>query len=134
MLAGNLVVAQRLRRRGRAAGASDRVRAAAGRRARARPAAARLAAADALDSNAALIAVGETSNGFLWRFASFEADAARSSRSRMSRALRAATLVATGIVFGIALLLAIPTGTRRRPVADTDDENPADTFEEDESV
>jgi hypothetical protein len=95
--------------------------------------AARLDAADALDSNATLVAVGETSNGFLWRFAAFEADPSLVAEPDVA-ALRTATLLATGTVFGIALLLAIPTGIRRRPVAESDEENPADTFEEDESV
>jgi hypothetical protein len=95
--------------------------------------AARLDAADALDSNPTLIAVGETSNGSLWRFASFDEDPSLVAEPDVA-ALRTVTLVAAGTVFGIALLIAIPTGIRRRPVADADDENPADTFEEDESV
>jgi len=95
-------------------------------------AAAAVRAADALDSSDQLIAIGETANGYLWRFGGLEPDAETHPEVA---SLRTANLAALAVVFAIALLLAIPTGTRRRPVApSTTDENPADTFEEDESA
>ena len=43
--------------------------------------------------------------------------------------------IGLALVFGIAVVVAIPTGTRRRPVAaSASDENPADTFEEDDNA
>lgn len=89
-------------------------------------------AADALDSSDQLVAIGETANGYLWQFPELQQD----SRDHPQVAtLRALNIAALAVVFGIALLLAIPTGTRRRPVAaSSNDENPADTFEEDENA
>lgn len=95
-------------------------------------AAAAIRAADSLDSSDRLIAIGETANGFLWRFPELEQDGVTHPEVAT---LRAANLAALALVFAVALLLAIPTGTRRRPVAaSTTLENPADTFEEDENA
>ena len=95
---------------------------------------ARTRAADALDSNPALIAIGETTSGYLWRFADLTVDASLTDHEDLG-ARRTVEIIALGIVFGIALLVAIPTGSRRRPVATrSGDENPADTFEEDENA
>jgi GT2 family glycosyltransferase len=94
-------------------------------------AAARIRAADALDSNGALVAIGSTDQGYLWQFADLTDDTTeRPSGGVLSTAIS----VGTGIVIVIAVLLAIPTGVRRRPVASSGLENPADTFEEDESA
>ena len=90
-------------------------------------------AADALDSSDRLIAIGETASGYLWRFAELEPDDAATTDDVAT--LRAAHVASLAVVFGIALLLAIPTGTRRRPVAaPASDEHPADTFEEDDNA
>ena len=89
---------------------------------------ARTRAADALDSNDLFVAIGVTDNGYLWRFAGDATDVAEPAPNPF-------VLLSLGLVFGLAALLAIPTGTRRRAVArDADDENPADTFEEDENA
>ncbi len=89
---------------------------------------ARTRAADALDSNALFVAVGQTDFGYLWRYTGAADGIAPETAP-------AGQLIALGLVFGAAALLAIPTGTRRRPVAAADgDENPADTFEEDASA
>ena len=94
----------------------------------------RTRAADALDSNPALIAIGETASGYLWRFDGLEVDESLISEAN-GGVVRTVDLAALALVFGIALLLAIPTGSRRRPVADrARDENPADTFEEDDNA
>ena len=91
-------------------------------------AAARTRAADALDSNELFLAVGETDFGFLWRFTG-------TVEGVPSETAPAGQLLVLGLVFGAAALLAIPTGTRRRPVAAaTGDEDPADTFEEDDNA
>ena len=88
-------------------------------------AATRTRAADALDSNELFVAIGETDFGYLWRYTG----AAEGLPAETAPPLQ---LIVFGLVFGAAAMLAIPTGTRRRPVAAaTGDENPADTFEED---
>jgi hypothetical protein len=90
--------------------------------------AARTRAADALDSNDLFVAIGATDNGYLWRYAGDATDVAEPAADPL-------VLVPLGIVFGLAALLAIPTGTRRRAVASVPgDENPADTFEEDDNA
>lgn len=91
-------------------------------------AATRTRAADALDSNPQFVAIGETAFGFLWRYVG-EVDAPEQPT------VQPLQLIVLGLVFGAAAVLAIPTGTRRRPVAVNDlVENPADTFEEDENA
>jgi hypothetical protein len=89
---------------------------------------ARTRAADALDSNPLFVAIGETDFGYLWRYTGTAEGTPPPSAS-------IGQLIVLGLVFGAAALLAIPTGTRRRPVAAVEgDENPADTFEEDENA
>ena len=90
--------------------------------------AARLRAADALDSNDQFVSIGETAFGSLWRYTGEVTDVSETRAEPLQ-------LIIMGVVFGAAALLAIPTGIRRRPVASSaGDENPADTFEEDESA
>lgn len=89
---------------------------------------ARTRAADALDSSDLFVAVGATDNGYLWRYTGEVTDVPGEKPSSLVNA-------SLGIAFGIAALLAIPTGTRRRAVAPGSvDDNPADTFEEDENA
>jgi hypothetical protein len=91
-------------------------------------AATRTRAADSLDSNPLFVAIGETDFGYLWRYSG-------TVEGRADEPAPVGQLIALGLVFGAAALLAIPTGTRRRPVAaGSIDENPADTFEEDASA
>ena len=88
----------------------------------------RTRAADALDSNDLFVAIGATANGYLWRYVGDVTDATEPAPDPL-------VLLSLGIVFGLAVLLAIPTGTRRRAVAsESGDENPADTFEEDDNA
>ena len=90
--------------------------------------AARTRAADALDSNDLFVAIGVTDYGYLWRYATDVADPPQPSADPL-------VLTALAIVFGLAAIIAIPTGTRRRAVAaQPGDDNPADTFEEDENA
>ncbi|HEY4151799.1 MAG TPA: glycosyltransferase family 2 protein [Pseudolysinimonas sp.] len=95
--------------------------------------AARERVAEGLDATAALTPVGDTEVGRLWRVASGTPTPA------IGQPL---TKVATGIlilqalVVALALLLAIPTGRRRRVVTETAalGEDPADTFTEDDNA
>lgn len=89
---------------------------------------ARTRAADALDSNGALVAIGETDFGYLWRYPG-EVDLVDASESS------APWLAALAIIFGVVAVTALPTGVRRRPTSVPEvDDNPADTFEEDDSA
>lgn len=80
-------------------------------------AAVRERAAEALDAQPALVAVGDTDRGSLWRYPDHEpvADAGATSP------LGAVAVAGQVAVFAFALLLALPTGRRRRRVAATDD-------------
>jgi GT2 family glycosyltransferase len=88
-------------------------------------------ASESLDASPALTAVGSTSLGTLWRFAALKIEPAPSATRS---ALGTGVLVAQGVVIALALLLAIPTGRRRRVVQESSlpGEDPADTFDEDE--
>jgi GT2 family glycosyltransferase len=88
--------------------------------------------AEALDGTAALSPVGETSAGTLWRVPGFAV--ATASTHPPSR-LAVAIVAGQGLVVALALLLAIPTGRRRRVVTETarPGEDPADTFAEDDN-
>jgi hypothetical protein len=86
-------------------------------------------AEEALDAVAELTPVGESGYGSLWRFEELT-DQPAPTHDR--GALGIAVLVAQGIVLGFALLLAIPTGRRRRVVTTTEvPEDPATTFDGD---
>jgi hypothetical protein len=91
----------------------------------------RTRAADALDSNGSLVAIGSTDQGYLWQYVGLTStDVERDDSGVIGTVISAGT----GLIALIALLLAIPTEIRRRPVAASGLENPADTFEEDESA
>ena len=87
-------------------------------------------ASDALDSNVVLAPVGETAFGSLWRYDGLE----RTGSATPDRgAYGVLVLVVQGIVFGAALLLALPTGRRRRRAVTvrSSAEEQATTFDED---
>ena len=89
---------------------------------------ARTRAVDALDSDATLVAIGETDNGYLWRYLGQVDEVAEPTPSAL-------WVAALAIVFAIVAITALPTGRRLRPAAErTDDDSPADTFEEDDSA
>ena len=68
----------------------------------------------ALDGNAALVAVGETDFGELWRFVDAEADAPAAQIPAGAGGWQAVVItVIQLIVLGVALLLSIPTGAGR---------------------
>ncbi len=96
-------------------------------------AAVRQRVAEALDGTSTLTRVGDrTSAGALWRVQSFRATAAAVVAPTRTAV---AILVGQGIVILLTVLLAIPTGRRRRVVTETAlrGEDPADTFAEDEN-
>lgn len=68
---------------------------------------------DALDGNEVLSAVGETRFGSLWQY-SGPRDEPTGDLSSYKSATRTGYLILLGVVFGAALLLAIPTGSPRR--------------------
>jgi hypothetical protein len=84
---------------------------------------------EALDAIADLTPVGESNYGALWRFEQLdETEAPVHERG----AVGIAVLVVQGVVVGCALLLAIPTGRRRRVVTASEaPEDPAATFDGD---
>jgi GT2 family glycosyltransferase len=87
---------------------------------------------ESLDATAALTPVGETAVGTLWRVAGFTpTTVATAAPTRASVAI----LLGQALVILLTLLLAIPTGRRRRVVTDSvlPGEDPADTFTEDEN-
>ena len=88
-------------------------------------------AAESLDGNPALQAVGSTSVGSLWRFTDLTVEPpSATGRTPLGTGM----LVAQGVIIALALLLGIPTGRRRRVVqeATLPGDDPAETFDEDE--
>lgn len=71
-------------------------------------------AGQALDSNRLLTPVGQTDFGFLWHYAALGEAAAPTGLSATETELGRGILIAQGIVFGLALLLAVPSRRRRR--------------------
>lgn len=88
-------------------------------------------AAEALDAQAALEAVGDTARGSLWRYSDHEVAPVLDDGSPLG----SLTLAGQAAVFGFAVLLALPTGRRRRivtaPVNDVDDRLEPDDFDDD---
>lgn len=84
-------------------------------------------AAEALDANAVLDAVGDTARGSLWRYP----DHAASPLPAATSPAGALGLAAQLAVLAFAVLLALPTGRRRRPVPATPEDDLADGFEGD---
>jgi GT2 family glycosyltransferase len=88
-------------------------------------------AEDALNGDAALTAVGTTSQGLLWRNNSLPATGFRASNPDGGD-LRTGILIGMGIVFLITLLLAVPGGPRRRRSTVAVDESERATLGEDD--
>ncbi|WP_213814322.1 glycosyltransferase family 2 protein [Glaciihabitans sp. dw_435] len=91
-------------------------------------------AADALDGNAILAPIGDTSQGLLWHYDNLAPGTAPTGDSTLGTPLGILILGVTALVFFVTLLLAVPTsrGRRRSTVAETTDEGPS--FDEDDSV
>ena len=91
------------------------------------------ATVDALDGNDVLTPVGTTVNGLLWRYEG-ETTVGSSHPGNTDTPLGLWSLIGLGIVFGITILLAIPTGSprRRSRAAGSADDDPATTFDEED--
>jgi GT2 family glycosyltransferase len=89
--------------------------------------------AEALDSNALFAPVGATDNGLLWRFDSLTGEKTIATVGNTDTALGNLILVGQGLIFGMTLLLGIPTARRRRrlAVSGSNPGQPADTFDGD---
>lgn len=89
------------------------------------------ATVDALDGNEILAPVGTTANGLLWRYEG-ETTLGAPHPGNTDTAIGTGYLVVLGVVFGVTILLAMPTGGRRRPTRKVAGEAPADTFDEED--
>lgn len=69
---------------------------------------------EALDGNRLLNPIGETANGFLWHYEALSPGEAPSGPGPTETTLGLGVLIGQGIVFGLTLLLAVPTSRRRR--------------------
>ncbi|WP_394769529.1 glycosyltransferase family 2 protein [Lacisediminihabitans sp.] len=89
--------------------------------------------AEALDGNSLFASVGNTANGLLWRYA-LPDGAVPQRPGNTSTQLGVGILVGQGIVFGLTLLLGIPTVRRRRRqnVSGSVLGEPAGTFDEED--
>ncbi|HEY0259667.1 MAG TPA: glycosyltransferase family 2 protein [Lacisediminihabitans sp.] len=100
-------------------------------------AAVRQRASDALDSNPLFSPVGSTANGLLWRYDDLPDGATTTEHaSNTGTPLGLGILIGQGIVFGLTLLLGIPTVGRRKraTVSGSVAGEPVDTFDEDDHV
>jgi hypothetical protein len=88
-------------------------------------------AVEALDSNPLFTPVGQTANGLLWRYG--KATDVNSARplGNTDTPLGAGILIGQGVIFGLTLLLGIPTARRRRrgKVSGSEPEEPSRTFD-----
>jgi len=88
--------------------------------------------ADALDSNPALAAVGNTGSGRLWRVVDSTATGSGGLVSNTATPFGRGVLIAQGAVFALTLLLGFPTmrRARRRNATGSAPDEPAHTFDE----
>jgi hypothetical protein len=87
---------------------------------------------EALDSNALFSPVGNTENGLLWRFGNLADETPATPAGNTATPLGTLILIGQGVVFGMTLLLGIPTARRRRlAVSGSNPGQPADTFDGD---
>ncbi|MEJ3403513.1 glycosyltransferase [Rathayibacter sp. YIM 133350] len=88
-------------------------------------------ATSSLDGNPVLVSVGKTNFGTLWRVGTDVADAAPTAIPVGAGGwLGQATLIALLVVFGITVLLSIPTGVGREVQPDADDRSRPDADEQ----
>ena len=91
-------------------------------------------ASEALDGNPVLAAVGSTSSGLLWRVNDAAPVDVSDQPANTATAWGRIVLIGQGIVFGLTLLLGIPTGRRRRrtTASGSSAATPANTFDAEE--
>ncbi|MDJ0336541.1 glycosyltransferase family 2 protein [Salinibacterium sp. G-O1] len=70
--------------------------------------------ADALDGNRLLTPIGSTANGFLWNYGDLAEGEAPTGPGPLGTQLGVWIIIGQAVVFGLTLLLAIPTTRRRR--------------------
>lgn len=70
--------------------------------------------AEALDGNRLLSPIGNTSTGYLWHYEALADGEAPSGPGPSGTPIGLGILIAQGVIFGLALLLAVPTTRRRR--------------------
>ncbi len=89
---------------------------------------------EALDSNPLFTPVGDTGNGLLWRYQGLPSADAAAPVGNTGTPLGAGILLGQATVFGLTLLLGVPTARRRRRTAVSGSVlgEPASTFEEDD--
>jgi hypothetical protein len=87
-----------------------------------------------LDSSPILVPVGDTPGGLLWRYTAADTAVQSAAPAEPRGALGVGTFTAGSAALGLALLLAVPTGRRPGRREERDDETPATTFDEDDSV
>jgi hypothetical protein len=76
--------------------------------------AARQRVSEALDGNRLLTPIGNTANGYLWHYAALAEGAAPAGPGPLETPTGTAIIIGQAIVFGLTILLAIPTTRRRR--------------------
>lgn len=80
--------------------------------------------ADALNGNRILTPIGDTANGYLWHFDALVPGTAPDGPGPTGTPIGLAIIVGQAIVFGLTLLLALPTARRRRVRATRADARP----------
>jgi GT2 family glycosyltransferase len=88
----------------------------------------------ALDANAALTPIGQTTSGRLWHFQEVSDEVAPAGKDAVDTPLGIGILVGQGFIFFVTVLLAVPTGRSRgrSTVADTGESAPG--FDEDDNA
>jgi hypothetical protein len=97
-------------------------------------AATRQRVSDALDGNRDLTPVGSTANGYLWHFADLQQGTPPTGPGPLGTTYGLLIVIGQAVVFGLTLLLAVPTARRRRVRPTTGasgSDEPAGTFEDD---
>jgi hypothetical protein len=90
-------------------------------------------AVEALNSNPLFAPVGQTNNGLLWRYGQATVANSTPPPGNTDTPLGAGILIGQGVIFGLTLLLGIPTARRRRrgKVSGSGFEDRARTFDAD---
>jgi Glycosyltransferase like family 2 len=97
-------------------------------------AALRARAVDALEANPAFTTIGETARGLLWHYSALVEKDRTARPGPAGTSLGRGVLIGQSIVFGLALILAIPLGKRRRTNTSRADAELMDTFDEDDDA
>jgi GT2 family glycosyltransferase len=93
-------------------------------------------AGEALDGNPLFTAIGDTSSGYLWRFGALEPGSVAERPGPLDTAMGLTVIGVQSLVLLVTVLLAVPTGSRKRQRTSTNNgpTEPASTFEEDDNA